>query len=90
LDLGQELARRGVDGFQVTAGRTGDPVAVTGAGIYRLDVQFIQDFGDLTLGGEHASILAPGFGLRARLPGHAMTAALTPSLGSPGLRSGVY
>ena len=59
LDFGQRFAGAGVQGLQVTAGRIGDPIAMAGAGVDWLDVQFFEDFGDLSPRGEHAHILAP-------------------------------
>ena len=38
----------------------GDPIAVAGAGIHRLDVQFLKDFGNNLVRGKHAFILARG------------------------------
>ena len=58
-------ARRWRDrGSQFAARGFGDPVAVAGAGIHRLDVQLLEDIGNDVARGKHIFILALGVGHR--------------------------
>ena len=55
---GQRFAGGGTEGNQFAARGFGDPIAMAGAGIYCLDVQFLKQFGNNLVRGKHAFILA--------------------------------
>ena len=57
---GQRFAGGRAEGNEFAARGFGDPIPVTGAGIYRLDVQFLEQFGNNLVRSGHAFILSRG------------------------------